>query len=74
MDFLLKASENFAQEVEFDEKTFLQFMKRVAIWDYFGLSKTDYFALPELEKRVKISQYYLDMKSKGTGESVCLIF
>ena len=74
MDFLLKASENFAQEVEFDEKTFLQFMKRVAIWDYFGLSKTDYFALPKLEKRVKISQYYLDMKSKGTGESVCLIF
>ena len=74
MDLLLKASENFAQEVEFDEKTFLEFMQRVAIWDYFGLSKTEYFALPESEKRVKISQYYVDMKSKGAGESFCLIF
>ena len=74
MDFLLKASENFAQQVEFDEKTFLEFMKRVAIWDYFGLSKNEYFALPESEKRVKISQYYLDMKSKGAGKSFCLIF
>ena len=74
MDLLLKASENFAQEVEFDEKTFLEFMNRVAIWDYFGLSKTEYFALPESEKRVKISQYYVDMKSKsGGGEFFCLI-
>ena len=74
MDLLLKASENFAQQGEFDEKTFLKFMQRVAIWDYFGLSKTEYFALPESEKRVKISQYYVEMKSKGDGESFCLIF
>ena len=67
MDSLLKATENFEQ-VDFDEKTFLEFMKRVAIWDYYGLSKTDYFALSESEKRVKISQYYFDMKSKGGGE------
>ena len=68
MDLLLKATENFEQVVDFDEKTFLEFMKRVAIWDYFDLSKTDYLALPESEKRVKISQYYFDMKSKGAGE------
>ena len=69
MDLLLKASENFDQlNDNFDEKTFLEFMKRVTIWDYYKLSKTDYFALPESEKRVKISQYYLDMKSKGDGE------
>ena len=74
MDYLLKASKNFDEEVHFDEKTFLEFMKQVAIWDYFGLSKNDYFALPESEKRVKISQYYVDMKSKGAGESFCLIF
>ena len=67
MDSLLKATENFDQ-VDFDEKTFLEFMKRIAIWDYYRLSKTDYFALPESEKRVKISKYYLDMKSKGVGE------
>ena len=74
MDTLLKASENFKQQDDFDKKTFLEFMKQVAIWDYFGLSKNDYFALPETEKRVKISQYYVDMKSKGAGESFCLIF
>ena len=67
MDSLLKATENFEQ-VNFDEKTFLEFMKQVTIWDYFGLSKSDYFALPESEKRVKISQYYFDMKSKDGGE------
>ena len=67
MDSLLKATENFEQ-VDFDGKTFLGFMKQVTIWDYFGLSKDKYFALPEPEKRVKISQYYSDMKSKGAGE------
>ena len=67
MDSLLKATENFEQ-VNFDEKTFLEFMKQVTIWDYFGLSKDNYFALPEPEKRVKICQYYFDMKSKDAGE------
>ena len=70
MDLLLKATENFEQ-VNFDEKTFLKFMKQVTIWDYFGLSKDNYFALPEPEKKVKISQYYSDMNSKDAGE--CLI-
>ena len=73
MDLLLNATENFDQD-NYNEKTFLKFMKQVTVWDYFGLSKTEYFALPESEKRVKISQYYVDMKSKGSGESVCLIF
>ena len=72
MDLLLKATENFQQvNDDFDEKTFLQFMKQVAIWEYFNLSKDDYLALSEPEKRVKISQYYYEMKSKGAGE--CLI-
>ena len=69
MDFLLKASENFEQlNNEFDEKVFIEFMKQVTIWDYYGLSKDKYLALPEPEKRVKIFQYYSDMKSKGAGE------
>ena len=51
MDSLLKATENFEQ-VNFDEKTFLKFMKQVTIWDYYGLSKDNYFALPEPEKKV----------------------
>ena len=69
MDSLLKATENF-QEVDNDlnEKVFLEFMKQVTIWQYFGLSKSEYFALPEPEKRAKISQYYFDTKSKDAGE------
>ena len=76
MDSLLRASENFEQG-DFDEKTFLDFMKQVTIWEYFGLSKDSYLALPESEKRIKISKYYIEMKNKaigGGGESVCLIF
>ena len=67
MDSLLNATENFEQ-VNFDEKTFLEFMKQVTIWDYFGLSKDKYLALSEPEKKVKISQYYSYMKSEGGGE------
>ena len=67
MDSLLNATENFEQ-VNFDEKTFLEFMKQVTIWDYFGLSKDKYLALSEPEKKVKISQYYSYMKSEGAGE------
>ena len=43
-------------------------MKQVTIWKYFGLSKSDYVALPEPEKRARISQYYSEMKCKGAGE------
>ena len=69
MDSLLKASEHFEQvNNDFDEKVFAEFMKQITIWDYFGLSKDDYVALPKPEKRVKISRYYSDMKSKGAGE------
>ena len=72
MDSLLKASENFEQvSDEFDEKLFVEFMKKITIWDFFGISKEQYLAIPEQEKRVKISQYYSDMKSKSTGE-LCL--
>ena len=69
MDSLLKASENFEQvNNEFDEKVFIEFMKQITIWDYYGLGKDNYLALSEPEKRVKISQYYSDMKSRGAGE------
>ena len=69
MDSLLKASENFNQDTnEFDEKVFIEFMKQITIWDFFGISKDKYLAMPEEEKKVKIAQYYSDMKSKGAGE------
>ena len=75
MALLIKASQDFEQVTnEFDEKLFLEFMKQITIWDFYGISKEKYFALSEQEKRVKISQYYSDMKSKGTGEFYSVLF
>ena len=72
MDNLIKAAENFEKtsfQESFDEKTFLEFMKKVAIWDYFAISKQAYLSMSEQEKRDKISKYYSDMKSRqSTGE------
>ena len=74
MESLIKASEGFDQ-ADFDEKTFVKFMQRVAIWDYYGLGKNDYVALPESEKRIKIYQYYIDMQEKyGIGEFCFVCF
>ena len=75
MDSLPKASENFEQvSNEFDEKLFVEFMKKVTIWDFYGISKEQYLAIQEQEKRIKISQYYSDMKSKqSTGEFVFFV-
>ena len=75
MDSLIKASHDFEQTSnDFNEKVFLEFMKQISIWDFFGISKQKYLAMPEEEKKVKISQYYFDMsKGKSTGELfVCL--
>ena len=75
MDSLMKVVENFEQktsiEESIDEKLFIEFMKKVAIWDYFAITKQTYLAMSEQEKRDKISKYYSDMKSRqSTGEFV----
>ena len=72
MDSLIKAVENFEQAstVEnFHEKIFLQFMKKVVIWEFFGITKQAYLALSEQEKRYKISKYYSDMISRQSSSS-----
>ena len=59
MDSLIKAAENFDQkssiEEPLDEKLFVEFMKKVAIWDYYGITKQAYVAMSEQEKRDKVS-------------------
>ena len=57
----MKAAESFEQatvEEPFDENLFTEFMKKVAIWDYFAITKQAYLSLSEKEKRDKISKYY----------------
>ena len=44
-------------------------MKKVAIWDYFAISKQNYLVMSEKEKRERISKYYSEMKSRqSTGK------
>ena len=63
MENLMKAAENFEEtsvEETFDENLFVKFMKKVAIWDYFAISKETYLSMSEKEKRERISKYYSD--------------
>ena len=66
----MKAAENFEQatvEEAFDENLFIEFMKKVAIWDYFAISKQAYLSLSEKENRDKISKYYSDMNARRSS-------
>ena len=63
MDSLLKAAENFVEET-FDESLFVEFMRKVPIWEYFCISKQVYLNMTEQEKRDKISSYYSAMKNR----------
>ena len=78
MENLIKAVENFEQatvEEAFDENLFIEFMKKVAIWDYFAISKQAYLSLSEKEKRDKISKYYSDMNARqSSGKRLFFLF
>ena len=59
MDNILKAAENFqvaAVEESINESLFLEFMNKVAIWDYYGITKAHYLTLGESDKRDKINK------------------
>ena len=78
MENVLKVAENFQAatvEESINESLFLESMNKVAIWDYFGISKAHYLTLAESEKRDKITKYYLDMKSRNnTGKMYIFLF
>ena len=59
MENILKVAENFqvaAVEESINESLFLEFMNKVAIWDYYGITKAHYLTLGESEKRDKINK------------------
>ena len=72
------AAANFESETTveetFDENLFIEFVKKVTIWDYFAITKAHYLTLPEEEKKDKISRYYLDIKSRKIGGKTFLFF
>ena len=61
-------------EETFDENPFIEFMKKVTIWDYYAIIKAHYLTLPEEEKKDKISRYYSDMKSRKIGGKLFCFF
>ena len=75
MDSLIKAAQNFEQVTDdFDEEVFLKFMKQITIWDFYNISKEEYLAMSEQEKRLKISNYYSNMKSKILVSFIVCLF
>ena len=69
MDAIMKAAENFVEEAprveeNFDENLFLEYMRKVPIWEFYCISKQVYLKLTEQEKREKISHYYSAMKTR----------
>ena len=78
MDSLIKASENFEQvnniEETLDESKFLEYMRKVPIWDFFCVSKQEYLKMAEEEKKKRISQYYSAMQSRQVPDGEFFIF
>ena len=78
MDSLIKASENFEQvnniEETLDESLFLEYMRKVPIWEFFCVSKQEYLKMAEEEKKKKISQYYSAMQSRHVPDGEFFIF
>ena len=69
MDNLIGAADNFksAPAEEIEQDLFLDFMNKLAIWDYYGISRYAWLALSDLDKREKMHRYYFDMKSRSSG-------
>ena len=77
MENILKAAEKFQVapvEETINESLFLEFMNKVVIWDYLGISKAHYLILLGSEKRDKITKYYLDMKSRNNTGKMYFLF
>ena len=78
MENILKAAKTFqvvTVEESINENLFLEFMNKVAIWNYFGITKVHSLTLAESEKGNKITKYYLDMKScNNTGKMYIFLF
>ena len=69
----MKAAENFVEETSkteetFDESLFVEFMRKVPIWEFFCITKQVYLDMTEKEKREKISKYYSAMKNRHVPE------
>ena len=77
MDSLIKSADNFHQLApgeEIKQELFVEFMNKIAIWDYYGVSREAYLTLSDVEKRERISKYCFDMKSRSSGGKTYFLF
>ena len=77
MDSLMKAIDNYQvapSNEQIDEGFFLQYVNKLPICDYFGVSREVYLAFSDTEKRAQINSYYCDMKSKSSSDKIHFIF
>ena len=57
MENILKVAENFqltSTEESINEKLFVEFMNKVAIWDYYAITKTHYLSFQRLKSVIKL--------------------
>ena len=76
MHNLIKAADNFQASPfeEIDEQLFMEFMNKVPVWEYYGISREVYLSCSDSDKRDKINKYYSDMKSRSSGGKHFFIF
>ena len=78
MDNLIRAAVNFqgsaASVEDIKQDLFVEFMNKIPIWDYYGVTRESYLALADAEKSEKTTKYYFDMKSRSDGKSLSSLF
>ena len=76
IDTLIMTADNFqsvpAKEIK--QKLFVEYINKIAMWDYCGISRDTYLACSDSDKQEKISKYYFDMKSRSAGGKVYFLF
>ena len=76
MDTLIMTADNFqsAPAKEIKQKLFVEYINKIARWDYCGISRDTYLACSDSDKREIISKYYFDMKSRSAGGKFIIFF
>lgn len=65
MDKLISMVNNIQEEM--DPTVIGQFMKKGTLWDYTSITRHSHLALSHDKKEKLITNYYSDVKSRGSG-------
>ena len=63
-----------APQPEIDADLFGKFVQQIRIWDYSSISREGFIAISNFEKENLIRNYYLHMKSRGSGKFDIIFF